>query len=148
MCYMFSMDHVRFLDLTIIHNDLYLYIYMYTHIYIYIYIYIIYTKHLGRCFFSLESRLENHWIPEDLLLIMGDGLVTLTILGIFLAPSFVDATAPPSMNALVGVSEGCPQSAWIFRFSQWFCQMLRWIWPFQHLHLQIQARRLKTNFLP
>ena len=37
---------------------------------------------------------------QDLLLIMGDGLVTVTVLGIFLAPSYVEPTAPQSMNTL------------------------------------------------
>eukprot|EP00434_Breviolum_minutum_P013802 symbB.v1.2.012171.t4/scaffold832.1/size159137/16 len=56
-------------------------------------------------FFHNDDSQQWSFIPSaDLLLIMGDGLVTLTILGIFLAPSFVDATSPPSMNALVNMA--------------------------------------------
>lgn len=56
-------------------------------------------------FFYNEEAQQWRFIPSaDLLLIMGDGLVTVTVLGIFLAPSYVEPTAPQSMNTLVNMA--------------------------------------------
>lgn len=56
-------------------------------------------------FFYNEEAQQWRFIPSaDLLLAMGDGLVTLTVLGIFLAPSYVEPTAPQSMNTLVNMA--------------------------------------------
>ena len=49
---------------------------------------------------SLNMHVLQRLKFKDLLLTMGDGLVTLTVLGIFLAPSYVEPTAPQSMNTL------------------------------------------------
>jgi len=57
-------------------------------------------------FFRDTAAESTRWlfIPAgDILLIIGDGLLTLTALGVFVTQEYVDPVAPPTMNTLVNI---------------------------------------------
>ncbi|CAJ1412456.1 unnamed protein product [Effrenium voratum] len=56
-------------------------------------------------FFQDAAGERWSFIPSaDLLLTIGDGMVSLTALGVFLAPSYLDPVAPPTINTLVNIA--------------------------------------------